>query len=62
MRHLFQLSRMIILPTQCVHLCHMIGINRHTLNITSQLVFIMDMHCVFCDVGNDVLKIVHAKF
>jgi len=22
----------------------------------------MDMHCVFCDVGNDVLKIVHAKF
>jgi len=60
--HLFQLSRMIILPTQCVHLFHMIGINRHTLNSTSQLVFIMGMHYVFCDVGNDFLKIIHTKF
>jgi len=22
----------------------------------------MDMHCVFCDVGNDFLKIIHTKF
>jgi hypothetical protein len=39
----------------------MIGINRHTLNSTSHLVFIIDMHCVFCDVGNDFVKIIHAK-
>lgn len=32
------------------------------LNIIIQLVFVMEWHCVFCEVGTECLYIVHDKF